>query len=96
MPESSAFAWPSELKPCLPPLHRLPGAALAEYDYYLDTHRLRISVSNMKNTNSRASLEHIKATVLANLSQLPPAPGAQFASRPPVHVRVRPDTTPGK
>lgn len=64
-------------------LSRLPNAALQDYDYYMDTHRLRISTSNMKNANTRARLEEIKTTVLQNLSQLPAAPGAQMAVPPP-------------
>lgn len=61
----------------------LPQAALSEYDYYMDTHRLRISTSNMKNANTRARLEEIKTTVLDNLSRLPAAPGAPMAIPPP-------------
>jgi histone deacetylase 1/2 len=52
----------------------LPASALAEYDYYMDTHKLRIAVSNMRNANTRDALEHIQRTVLANLAKLPPAP----------------------
>ena len=32
---------------------RIPEVAYREYDYYMDTHRLRIAVSNMKNANTR-------------------------------------------
>ena len=69
---------------------RLPTEALRNYDYYMDTHRLRISVSNMKNANSREQLEHIKLTVLQNLSQLDAAPSAHMAPRPPAHIKVPP------
>ncbi len=66
----------------------LPTKALSNYDYYMDTHRLRISVSNMKNANTREELELIKATVLKNLSDLDAAPSAQLAPRPPAFVKV--------
>ena len=56
----------------------------------MDTHRLRISVSNMKNANTREQLEHIKLTVLRNLSQMDAAPSAQLAPRPPAYVKVLP------
>ncbi|KAL6771978.1 hypothetical protein ACKKBG_A28510 [Auxenochlorella protothecoides x Auxenochlorella symbiontica] len=61
----------------------IPEPALGEYDYYMDTHKLRIAVSNMKNTNTREALERIKVQVLANLALLPPVPSAQMAPRPP-------------
>ena len=54
----------------------------------MDTHRLRISVSNMKNANSREALERIKRTVLDNLSHLPAAPSAHMAPRPPALMKV--------
>lgn len=54
---------------------RLPEASLREYDYYQDTHRLRISVSNMKNMNTKEELEEIKRRVIEHLSQLPPVRG---------------------
>lgn len=38
----------------------LPESALEEFNFYLDTQRLRIAVSNMKNANQRAELEDIK------------------------------------
>lgn len=69
-------------------LCRLPMEALRNYDYYMDTHRLRISVSNMKNANSREALETIKNTVLKNLAQLDAAPSAHMAPRPPAHIKV--------
>ena len=73
---------------------RLPTEALSEYDFYMDTHRLRISVSNMKNANTREKLEEIRVTVLNNLSKLPAAPSAPMAPRPPSNFRVphRPPT----
>ncbi|KAG2437411.1 hypothetical protein HXX76_006063 [Chlamydomonas incerta] len=61
----------------------LPEKALDEYNMYLDTQRLRIAVSNMKNANERPELEQIKIAVLAYLSQLPPVPSAQMAYVPP-------------
>ena len=61
----------------------LPATALAEYDYYMDTHKLRIAVSNMRNANSRDALEHIQRTVLANLSRLPPAPSVPIQEAVP-------------
>ena len=73
---------------------RLPTEALSEYDFYMDTHRLRISVSNMKNANTRDKLEAIRVSVLANLSKLPPAPSAPLAPRPPSNFRVRPRSIP--
>ncbi|KAK9836982.1 hypothetical protein WJX81_004308 [Elliptochloris bilobata] len=66
----------------------LPMEALSEYDFYMDTHRLRISVSNMKNANTRDKLEAIRLSVLANLSKLPAAPSAPLAPRPPSNFRV--------
>ena len=67
---------------------RLPEAALSDYDYYMDTHKLRISASNMKNANSRAELERIKTTVLQNLSKLPAVPSVGFQDAPPLHEKV--------
>jgi histone deacetylase 1/2 len=61
----------------------IPEEAYAEYDYYMDTHRLRIQVSNMENTNTRPELEKLRSTVLEQLSRLPAAPGAMLAARPP-------------
>ena len=61
----------------------LPAGALGEYDYYVDTHRLRIAVSNMRNANTREGLAAITRTVLANLARLPPVPSAPFAVPPP-------------
>lgn len=42
------------------PLDRLPDRALDDFNMYLDTQRLRIAVSNMKNANDREELEQIK------------------------------------
>ena len=64
--------------------------ALKEFDLYDDTHRLRITVSNMKNGNSRRKLEEIKTSVLKALSNIDAAPGAQFAPVPPRHQIVSP------
>jgi len=61
----------------------LPEKALAEFDYYMDTHKLRITVSNMKNANSEKELLTMRDTILANLGSLPPAPSVQFAAVPP-------------
>ncbi|KAK9845660.1 hypothetical protein WJX84_005953 [Apatococcus fuscideae] len=60
----------------------LPTGALREFDYYADTRKLRITVSNMKNANSREQLEAIKTVVLQNLSRLNAAPGAAIAPVP--------------
>ncbi len=68
---------------------RIPDSALSEYNYYMDTSKLRITVSNMKNANSRAELERIKTTTLENLSKLPAAPSVPFESRPPALATVR-------
>lgn len=57
-------------------------ATLNEYNYYMDTQRLRIAVSNMKNANVPEELDRICTTVLQNLSQMPAAPSVQFAPRP--------------
>ena len=54
----------------------IPTAAYGDYDYFMDTHRLRIEVSNMKNANTKEQLERIKTDILANLRDLPPAPNA--------------------
>ena len=62
--------------------------ALKEFDLYDDTHRLRITVSNMKNGNSRKKLEEIKTAVLKGLNNIAAAPGAQFAPVPPRHQIV--------
>lgn len=61
----------------------LPESAYRDFDYYMDTHRLRIAVSNMKNANTREQLDEIRTTVLKNLSGLPPAPSAQMQVAPP-------------
>ncbi|KAI7835938.1 hypothetical protein COHA_010172 [Chlorella ohadii] len=63
----------------------IPEAGYADYDYFMDTHRLRIAVSNMKNANTRDSLDKIRTTVLENLAVMPPAPSAQMAPVPPQH-----------
>lgn len=60
----------------------LPDAALAEYDYYMDTHKLRIATSNMRNANTRDALESITRAVLINLGKLPPAPSATMVEEP--------------
>ena len=67
----------------------LPESSYAEYDYYMDTHKLRIDVSNMKNQNSRAELDEKLAAVLQQLSELPPAPGAPLQARPPPAANVK-------
>lgn len=67
----------------------LPESSYAEYDYYMDTHRLRIAVSNMKNQNTRPELDKKLASVLQQLSELPPAPGAPIAARPPPAAGVK-------
>lgn len=61
----------------------LPESSYAEYDYFMDTHRLRIETSNMKNANTREELENIRTSVLEQLKDLPPAPSAQMAPKPP-------------
>ncbi|GIL69817.1 hypothetical protein Vretifemale_631 [Volvox reticuliferus] len=60
----------------------LPDKALDEFNMYLDTQRLRIAVSNMKNANERQELEQIKTAALEHLSHLPPVPSAQMAYVP--------------
>jgi histone deacetylase 1/2 len=65
----------------------LPESALDQYNYYLDTQRLRIAVSNMKNANAKEELEELKVKVLQHLSQLPAVPSAQMAYRPPLRER---------
>ena len=62
--------------------------ALREFDYYADTRKLRITVSNMKNANSREQLEAIKTMVLQNLGRLNSAPGAAIAPVPAQHPQV--------
>ena len=66
----------------------LPDKALSDFDYYMDTHKLRITVSNMKNANTVAQLESMRDTVLQNLSQLPPAPSVPFTRPPPKYQVV--------
>ena len=72
---------------CLAPCS-LPEKALSDFDYYMDTHKLRITVSNMKNANTVAQLESMRDTVLQNLSQLPPAPSVPFTRPPPKYQVV--------
>ena len=57
--------------------------ALGEYGYFGDTRKLRITVSNMKNANSREALEATKLQVLQHLAKLPAKPSAQFQEVPP-------------
>ena len=56
----------------------IPESALKEYNYYQDTSKLRIQVSNMKNANTREDLDKIIQTCLQNLQRLPAAPSASF------------------
>ncbi len=70
-------------------LRRLPEKALSEFDYYMDTHKLRITVSNMKNANSEQELLAMRDTILQNLGSLPPVPSVQFAPIAPKHDLVR-------
>lgn len=63
----------------------IPQSALQQYNYYMDTGRLRIHTSNMKNANTREHLEMIKNQCLENLSRLPAAPGAAMTERPPLN-----------
>ncbi len=63
--------------------------AYRDYDYYMDTHRLRIAVSNMKNANTRERLDEIRTTCLQNIALLPPAPSAQMQVPPPKTELVR-------
>eukprot|EP00798_Chlamydomonas_sp_ICE-L_P022386 gene22386-29493_t len=65
----------------------IPEAALNEFNYYLDTQRLRIEVSNMKNANTREELEEIKLAVLQHLCTLPPVPSAHMQYVPPLRKR---------
>lgn len=67
-------------------IFRIPESALREYNYYMDTGRLRIETSNMRNANTPEHLEMIKNRCLENLSRLPAAPGAPMEDRPPHHV----------
>jgi histone deacetylase 1/2 len=64
---------------------QLPKEALANTDYWVDTHKLRIMVSNMKNSNTRSKLEDIRNTVLQNLAALKAAPSVGMSERPPDH-----------
>ena len=61
----------------------IPESAYEDYDYYLDTHRLRIAVSNMQNKNTRERLEELRVTVLEHLAELPSAPSATMVVAPP-------------
>ena len=61
----------------------LPESSYEEYDYFMDTHRLRIETSNMKNSNTVAYLEELKTSVLEQLRELPPAPSAHMVQKPP-------------
>ena len=73
--------------PCLP--GRIPEVAYRDFDYYMDTHRLRIATSNMKNANTRERLDEIRTTILQNLKELPAAPSAQMQVAPPKTEMVR-------
>ncbi|GMH39063.1 hypothetical protein BSKO_06961 [Bryopsis sp. KO-2023] len=64
---------------------KIPERALREYNYYMDTGRLRIETSNMRNANTAEHLEMIKMRCLENLSRVPPAPGAPLQERPAHH-----------
>lgn len=61
----------------------LPESSYADYDYYMDTHKLRIAVSNMQNKNTKERLEELRTTVLEQLADLPPAPSAHMVVAPP-------------
>jgi histone deacetylase 1/2 len=61
----------------------LPESSYEEYDYFMDTHKLRIEISNMKNANTRQQLEELKTSVLEQLKDLPPAPSAHMVAKPP-------------
>lgn len=69
--------------------HRLPTSALQEYNYYYDTHSLRINVSNMRNMNTRDQLESTLAAVLQNLAHIEAVPSVQIQHTAPGHVKVR-------
>ncbi len=60
---------------------------MSEFHYFMDTQRLRIAVSNMRNANSSDELERIKTQVLQNLSRMPPAPSVHFHDAPAKQVR---------
>jgi hypothetical protein len=74
---------------------RLPEKALEEFDYYMDTHKLRITVSNMKNANTQAQLLSMRDHIIQNLSSLPHVPSVPFAEVPPPHSTVRAESCPG-
>lgn len=42
----------------------LPSKALSEFNYYMDSGRLRIQTSNMKNANTREYLDKVVTTCL--------------------------------
>lgn len=52
----------------------LPEASLGAYNLYMDTSKLRIATSNMKNMNSKEYLNLLVEEVLKNLSKVTPAP----------------------
>ena len=56
----------------------LPDIQTSDFQYYMDTERLRIAVSNMRNSNRPEELDRITAAILENLSRMPPAPGKRF------------------
>ncbi len=84
---SARCALPSDMLPCTSP-RSIPEGAMTDYNYFMDTQRLRIAVSNMRNANSGDELERIKAQVLENLCRMPPAPSVQFHEPPPKQVRT--------
>jgi hypothetical protein len=63
---------------------RLPEATLSRYNYFYDTKRLRIDVSNMMNLNSQDDLSRIRTEVLRNVAALPPPSGAAIGPVPAV------------
>ena len=49
--------------------YRLPESSLVFHNFYMDTGRLRIQTSNMRNANTPDFLEKIKIQCLQNLSK---------------------------
>jgi len=69
----------------------LPEQAMAEYNYYMDTGKLRIQTSNMRNANTKDYLNKLRIEMLKNLSKLPSAPSAQMRHVPD---KVKPEDEP--
>eukprot|EP00210_Caulerpa_lentillifera_P006066 g5796.t1 len=63
----------------------IPASGLTQYNYYMDTGKLRILTSNMRNANTKEDLEQVKQKILQNLSRVTGPPGVPIQEVPPLH-----------